>query len=79
MLMDIDDLKVNLKRGQGKWKANKKNMNVLTVAILLRVNSKKISVPTATKLTGNVLNADFLSLLQFRQTSAHNAMRSAIS
>ena len=53
-------------------------MRVLTAAILLMGNSKEISVLNATKLTGNVLNADFSSLLQFRQTHAHNAMRSAI-
>ena len=53
-------------------------MRVLTAAILLMGNSKEISVLNATKLTGNVLNADSSSLLQCRQTHAHNAMRSAI-
>jgi hypothetical protein len=53
-------------------------MNVLTAAILLKENLKVISVLNATKLTGNVLNVGSSSLLQFRQTDAHNAMRSAI-
>ena len=53
-------------------------MNVHTAVILLMGNSKKISVLNATKLSGNVLNADFSSLLQYRQTHAHSAMRSAI-
>jgi hypothetical protein len=53
-------------------------MRVPTVAILLTGNSKEIYVLNATKLTGNVLNADSSSLLQCHQTHAHNAMRSAI-
>jgi hypothetical protein len=42
-------------------------------------NSKEISVLNATKLSGNVLNADSSSLLQYLQTNAHNVMRSVIS
>jgi len=47
--------------------------------IPLMGNSKEISVLNATKLSGNVLNADSSSLLQYPQTHAHNAIRSAIS
>jgi hypothetical protein len=53
-------------------------MRVRTAAILLMENLKEISVLNATKLTGNVLNVDSSSRLQYRQTHAHNAMRSAI-
>ena len=53
-------------------------MYVHTAVILLMENSKKISVLHATKLSGNVLNADTSLLLQYHQTHAHNAMRSAI-
>jgi ferredoxin-fold anticodon binding domain-containing protein len=71
-------LKANCKRRLRKWKVNKKNMRVRTAAILLMENSKEISVLNATKLTGNVLNVDSSSRLQYRRTHAHNAMRSAI-
>jgi hypothetical protein len=54
-------------------------MSVHTAVILLMENSKGISVLNATKLSGNVLNADSSSLLQYLQTHAHNAMKSAIS
>jgi hypothetical protein len=54
-------------------------MRVLTAVILLMGNSKEISVLNATKLTGNVLNADFSSLLQYRLKYALNVMRSVIS
>ena len=53
-------------------------MNVHTAVILLMGNSKEISVLNATKLSGNVLNADSSSLLQYLQTHAHNVMRSVI-
>ena len=53
-------------------------MRVRTAAILLMENSKEISVLNATKLTGNVLNVDSSSRLQYRQTHVHNATRSAI-
>jgi len=72
-------LKANCKRRLRKWEVNKKNMRVRTAAILLMENSKGISVLNATKLTGNVLNVDSSSRLQYRRTHALNAMRSAIS
>ena len=49
-----------------------------TADIPLMENSKEISVLNATKLIGNVLNVDFSSQLQYHQTHAHNAMKSAI-
>ena len=53
-------------------------MRARTAAILLMENSKGISVLIATKHSGNVLNADSSSRLQYRRTHAHNVMRSAI-
>ena len=53
-------------------------MHVRSAAILLMESSREISALNATRLTGNVLNADSSSRLRSRRTHAHNAMRSAI-
>ena len=53
-------------------------MHVRSAAILLMESSGEISALNATRLTGNVLNADSSSRLRSRRTHAHNAMRSAI-
>jgi hypothetical protein len=69
---------ISIRRAR-KWIANKMNIRVRFAVIQQMENLKETSALNATILTGNALNADSSSQLQYLLKNALNAMKNAIS